>query len=191
MYERLSELSPYLVPLACMIVIFLMMRRLRQSAAPPRFTPPPTPRERFAPLPEPKADAAESLRSAPQEVARWQVAMHETARDLMAELQTRTAAVQALCLLADEHSQRLLAAIHKAEQLGLSTRPELLNSLEQLDAAKVSLALAAMPLPRDGQHPRRREIHQLSEQGVLPGDIASQLGMGRGEVELVLSLPGG
>lgn len=55
----------------------------------------------------------------PKELLRWQVEMHETARDLKAEIDTKLAALQALTIAARQESQRLEAAIDKAEALGI------------------------------------------------------------------------
>jgi hypothetical protein len=60
----------------------------------------------------------------PKELLRWEVEMHETARDLKAEIDTKLAALQALTISARQESERLEAAIEKAEQLGIrSDRP--------------------------------------------------------------------
>jgi hypothetical protein len=55
----------------------------------------------------------------PKELLRWEVEMHETARDLKAEIDTKLAALQALTISAREESERLEAAIAKAETLGI------------------------------------------------------------------------
>jgi hypothetical protein len=55
----------------------------------------------------------------PKELLRWQVEMHETARDLKAEIDTKLAALQALTIAARQESERLEAAITKAEQFGI------------------------------------------------------------------------
>ena len=55
----------------------------------------------------------------PKELLRWQVEMHETARDLKAEIDTKLAALQSLTIAARQESERLEAAIAKAEALGI------------------------------------------------------------------------
>ena len=47
----------------------------------------------------------------PDEVARWQVAMHETARELSAELDSKMVALQVLITEADRAAARLEAAM--------------------------------------------------------------------------------
>jgi hypothetical protein len=55
------------------------------------------------------------LRSAAGELAAWEVAMHETARDLKAELDTRIALVQQWVRAADEAIARLQAVLERLE----------------------------------------------------------------------------
>ena len=55
-----------------------------------------------------------ALADAPPEVLRWQVEMHETARDLKAELDSKLSALQALVLLARQERERLEQAIRHA-----------------------------------------------------------------------------
>ena len=56
-------------------------------------------------LAEPSRDSA--LSDAPPEVLRWHVELHETARDLKAEIDTKLAALSALTKLAREEADRL------------------------------------------------------------------------------------
>ena len=60
------------------------------------------------------------LLDAPPEVLRWQVEMHETARELKAELDTKIAILQRLTIDAKRESDRLEAIIEKAERTGVS-----------------------------------------------------------------------
>jgi hypothetical protein len=55
----------------------------------------------------PERDRNSALADAPVEVLRWQVEMHETARDLQAELDTKMRALQVLMRDADEKIARL------------------------------------------------------------------------------------
>jgi hypothetical protein len=56
---------------------------------------------------------------APREVVRWQVEMHETARDLKAELDSKISVLQTLVGMAREERQRLEETMHQAAQMGL------------------------------------------------------------------------
>ena len=51
---------------------------------------------------------------APPEVARWQLEMHETARELKAEIDSKLLALQALVNVAREEREKLEAAIAQA-----------------------------------------------------------------------------
>lgn len=64
-----------------------------------------------------------ALADAPPEVLRWQVEMHETARDLKAEIDTKLAALQALTIAARQERERLEATIRQAEELHRSAEP--------------------------------------------------------------------
>ena len=72
------------------------------------------------------------LLDAPPEILRWQVEMHETARDLKGELDSKMGALQALVRIAQEESERLEAAIDRAERLGLSECRHTLAEIERL-----------------------------------------------------------
>jgi len=56
-----------------------------------------------------------ALRDAPPEVLRWHVELHETARDLKAEIDTKLAALQALTRLAREEADRLERLLSQAD----------------------------------------------------------------------------
>lgn len=64
-----------------------------------------------------------ALGDAPPEVVRWQVEMHETARDLKAELDSKMLALQSLIRLASEERMKLEAAIEAAERTGAASQP--------------------------------------------------------------------
>src|SRR5436189_1601645 len=80
------------------------------------------------------ADRAQQASSAeaPIEVLRWQVEMHDTARELKGELDSKLSALQALVLMARQESQRLEAAIKKAESLELAAPRDTLAAIEGL-----------------------------------------------------------
>ena len=59
--------------------------------------------------------ARRTLMDAPKEVLRWQVEMHEMARDVNAELDTKMRSLQVLIRMADEATERLQQAILKKE----------------------------------------------------------------------------
>ena len=71
------------------------------------------PREVRRSLVETSRDMA--LSDAPPEVLRWHVELHETARDLKAEIDTKLAALQALTRLAQEEADRLERLLSEAK----------------------------------------------------------------------------
>jgi hypothetical protein len=122
--------------------------------------------------PRPAADNR-SLSTAPPEVLRWQVEMHETARDLKAELDTKMRALQLLIRQARTESDRLQGLL---DQLDASaTQRELAQPHEQ------SATVTAIE-----QHQPR--IYALADEGQSARAIADLIGVPLGEVEFVLSL---
>ena len=57
--------------------------------------------------------ARDLLHDAPPELLRWQVEMHEIARDLKAELDTKMRSLQVLIRMADEATERLQQTIER------------------------------------------------------------------------------
>jgi DNA-binding NarL/FixJ family response regulator len=138
----------------------------------------------------------------PPELLRWQVEMHETARELKGELDSKLAALQALVLMARQESQRLEAAIKTGEAMENAPPRDRLARIEGLAepealASAESLAQVAneMPqLPSDvaadlfaADH-RMLEITRLQEKGHPAAEISRRLGLPLGEIELLLSL---
>jgi DNA-binding NarL/FixJ family response regulator len=144
----------------------------------------------------------ESSAEAPIEMLRWQVEMHETARALKGELDSKLAALQALVLMAGQESERLETAIKKAESLDLAAPRDTLARIEGLaDPAALASADAlarvadAMPqLPTDvagdlfEADKKTSAIARLLEKGHSADEISRRLGLPIGEIELLLSL---
>jgi hypothetical protein len=147
-----------------------------------------------------------ALGDAPVDLLRWQVEMHETARDLKAEIDSKLAALQALVILARQESERLQAAIQRAEKAGTAFPGEeerdVLGMIERLaDPAALDdptqlaeLAARLPPLPGGAaadlfdDNERTIAIARLADQGQSPAEIARRLGLAVGDVELLLSL---
>jgi len=117
------------------LLVWVLLRRVyrkRGGRSKSRIAPP----SRVRPVSKsPGADRDETrqpLIDAPPEILRWQVEMHETARDLKAELDTKIHVVQTLVGMAREESQRLEAVIDQSRRLGLPHRAESLQQIEQL-----------------------------------------------------------
>jgi hypothetical protein len=133
---------------------------------------------------------------APDEVLGWEVRMHETARDLAAQLDSKMGALQALIADADRAAARLEAAVAKP---GASARkpgrpdPPAANQAQALKSPRAEKPAAAELSPGDGhQRPSarqcREEIHTLADYGFSAAEIAGRVDCPVGEVELILSL---
>jgi hypothetical protein len=133
-----------------------------------------SPIKRFSKLEE---DRELALADAPAEVNRWQVEMHELARDLKGELDTRIAILQILLRQADQTAARL-----RGLGLGLGESLDPLAEIERWQPGD-----AASP-NRPTHHPLAARILALAEEGKSPAEIAHQTGLPIGEVEIALSL---
>jgi hypothetical protein len=134
---------------------------------------------------------------APSELLQWQVEMHQTARDLKAEIDTKLSALRALTLMAREESARLEALLAQAQQLDPAAFQSLtanatLAAIEQLADDPSAVTLPSRSPAQRGEwidRPQQKaQIARLAEQGHSAASIAAQLGLPVGEVELTMSL---
>jgi hypothetical protein len=147
-------------------------------------------------------DSQQPLIDAPPNALRWQVEMHETARDLKAEIDTKMVALQQLIALAGRQSDRLEAAIARAERLGIRPCRDTLAELERV-TAEVATAIASDSVGALGSLPEipapaktanvtsaetRHQIYTLADSGLSIPVIAERTGQSQGDVEIVLSL---
>jgi hypothetical protein len=153
---------------------------------------------------------------APGAMGRWEVEMHELARDLSGQLDSKIVIAQRLVQDAEQATARLEAAIHRAEQVGLWQR-----SSGQPDDETLAEPLAESPTPdapsanpvRDWPNPaepdvpqpdrsgaaadtaalvnRTERVYRLADRGLSGPAIAAELGEPLGEVELILSVRSG
>ena len=130
--------------------------------------------------------------TAPKDVLGWQVEMHEMARDLKGDIDTKLLALQTLMIVAREHCERLESLIARAEQTGLRTSPalsgrEVLQRIEDgshelpthTPAGQNQNVLTAAQADR---------AQRLARQDWTPQQIAREVGASLGDVELFLSL---
>jgi hypothetical protein len=143
--------------------------------------------------------------------AQWEVDMHETARELKAQLDSKMSALQALIAEADRAASRLEAAMesrddtHNAPQSNripsgrsplFTPKPGPQPMAEKSQAGlSTSQAQALRPAPAPtasgvSTQNRKQEIYALADYGLSDSAIAQRLGMPIGEVELILSLRG-
>lgn len=137
----------------------------------------------------------------PLELLQWEVEMHDIARRLKAELDSKLAALQAVVIQAKRESERLEAAIRRAEALDVPAPPDSLAIFERLgepaalentrSLARAAENLAARPSgvadPFAGQA-IELALSNLAAQGLSPPEIARRLKLPLGEVEFRLNL---
>jgi hypothetical protein len=176
------------VALAALVLLRAARRRPGQTAA---FPPPASDRSRTS-----------ALADAPPELLRWQVEMHETARDLKAELNSKLAALQALVALAREERALLEATISRLGHAESDQPRGTLAALENLgdpaaldDPQRLAQVASRLPALRDeiavdlfDRDRQSLDVSRLADQGLTPASIAEHLRLPLGEVELLLSL---
>jgi len=146
-------------------------------------------------------------------MAQWEVEMHETARELKAQLDSKMRALQALIAEADRAAARIEAALKtrdkdNTDNTPSSNRPRSggsplfnpkggLPSMQEKKPAGLpanqaqTLRPASPPTASAVSSPHRHEeIYTLSDYGLSDSAIAQRIGMPVGEVELILSLRG-
>jgi len=154
---------------------------------------------------------------APDDVIRWEVQMHETARDLSGQLDSKMAALGHLIGEAERAAGRLEAALASApgapdqSPAAEASTGQRSNTSDKLDplpspptdqaealksagaADRVSVAREVTPkvdtqrLPADERY---EEIYLLADYGFDAAEIARRVGSPVGEVELILGLRG-
>lgn len=134
-------------------------------------------------------------RSVEREMSNLLVELSEMARQVTAQLDTRSAKLEVLMKDADDRIATL-------QQLSGSARtnshpPENTSPFRQTTAEHDALMQRldpppAAPAPQESPEPqvdaRHAEIYALADQGRTPVDIATRLGRPSGEIELILAL---
>jgi hypothetical protein len=159
----------------------------------------------------PPAKSQRYLDATPK-TAQWEVDMHETARELKAQLDSKMSALQALIAEADRAASRLEAAIESRDDTPNNPppsnripsrgsplftpkpgpQPTAAKSPAGLPASQVQTlrpAPAATPSRVSTQN-HKQEIYALADYGLSDSAVAQRLGLPIGEVELILSLRG-
>ncbi len=175
-----SNLSSGLFLMALAMMIFILLRRSHRKLGRRKQDDSPMVR-----VPRPRQEPSKhGTLDAPPDVLRWEVQMHETARDLSARLDSKMSALQALIADADRAATRLETA------MGQSTGPLPVDSSPPTQAEALGRSHAA-DAADNGHSPssqRREEIYTLADYGLDATGIASRVGIPIGEVELMLSL---
>jgi hypothetical protein len=133
-------------------------------------------------------------------LAEWEVQMHETARQLSAQLDAKLSLLQSLVAEADRAAARLEDALERTHPaLPPGSQAESLLPLEGSlrDSPCDSEALHEEPIrstngsnsSRTAERTRNcEEVYQLADYGFAAAEIARRVGSPAGEVELILSL---
>jgi hypothetical protein len=144
---------------------------------------------------QPDPQTTKNHLQAPREFQRWQVEMHDLARELSGQLDSKLGLLQHLVREADQQAARLEAAIERAASLGIT--PTSVMSTDEPpwptanQASRLSSAAASRfdpPTERPTVSRRHAEIYSLADAGHPSAIIASRVGSPIGEVELILSL---
>lgn len=137
---------------------------------------------------KPKTDSAHHL-DAPRDLQRWEVEMHELARELQAQLDNKISILQQLLCDAGQQADRLEAAVERAAEIGhapVAIGPNVIpESSAQICTTRVDAAAT-----RAGNLASRRhaEIYSMADQGLTSAAIAGRVGSPVGEIELILGL---
>lgn len=141
---------------------------------------------------QPRQPAATAHRlDAPRETRQWEVEMHDLARDLKGELDSKIVIVEQLIREAKTQADRLEAAISRATEIG-AARMQANSDLPRTENGRKASARVDAGDARPGNSASRRhaEIYALADQGLTSASIANRLGSPIGEVELILGLRG-
>jgi hypothetical protein len=203
-----AELTSSQIALLAGIGLFVFVL-LRRTARTFKTSPPPSARTSGDDSPRSRAPATLPIGSArvrsvagSAEQESWEVEMHELARELRGQIDTKMRALEALIKAADEAIGRLEHAIDHAESLGLLDEREPVGAGTTRDSApgrNVSppTASRANTVTRAAQKPRPlriddearfERVYALADAGLSAAKIAAQIGSQVGEVELILSL---
>jgi len=172
-------------------VCFLLMRSQRGFSRVSRDSAP------LVPTSRPEREKPGYHADAPNDMLRWDVAMHETARDLSAQLDSKLGMLQHLIREADRAAARLEAALQASADLPGRDNSENAGALpvvapesrtvSQAEALR-STGTGGVPEGDSASNVRYQEIYLLADYGYPSAEIAHRLGSPVGEIELILSL---
>lgn len=134
--------------------------------------------------------------------ARWEVQMHELARDLSGQLDSKISVLQHLLAQAESQSARLESLLARAQRLAQMAAAEPPSTSASSSSARRSASQAAglggaanvridassRAEPASTVARRNEQIYRLADAGHSSGAIAAQIGAPIGEVELILGL---
>ncbi len=175
--------------LAALCFVALRVNWFRQRRSEQARADPDSIRQACAPKPRETA-----FQNAPDEMLRWQVEMHETAREVKGEIDAKLLALQSLLIVAGEHAQRLEGLLQRAEKLDRFGSPRIISGREIL--ARIENATGELP-PLDAQAqgkevltPAQAKLARqlINEEEYSPAEIARYISAPLVDVELFLSM---
>jgi hypothetical protein len=136
---------------------------------------------------------------AQHQVEHWEVRMHDLARELSAQLDSKMSALEHLIQDAERQITRLDARLNRKPESGAETAaaPDRTASLPaphittQAAALATSKSMVNQPSRQASPPPKERrfdEVYALADAGHTSAAIASRVGSPVGEIELILSL---
>ena len=178
------ELSDALLPAAILAVTIWLLIRIRRHRRRQK-----KPRSGMVRTDRPETVERGHHLGLPAEAMKWEVEMHETARDLSAQLDSKMSALGHLIREADRASGRLETALDAAG--GHARPPTQAGSLETAattDFHPNSTPADGSPGEEATGQPAHDELYTLADYGFDAREIAQRLGIPIGEVELILRL---
>ena len=172
------DLSQGMMLAGVALLVFLMMRRHRQYQRQIRVDARRERKEKARAKAEAKETvvrASQPLMDAPDSILKWHVEMHETARELQGQLDSKMRSLQILIAQANvtmSQLQKAAANLQKDDE-GMDERlPD--------DWEEVTVELPTKE--------KCSEIYSLHDEGNTADDISGQVGIPVGDIELILSL---
>jgi hypothetical protein len=188
--------SLFLVIFVVVTAFVLMLRTQRQLRQPSKSAKPAMPSNTRVD----KACRPGALEMKVQhQVEHWEVRMHDLARELSAQLDSKMSALEHLIQDAERQIVRLDERIGRKPEASLEPGPvaDRSASLPTPHITTQAAALASSSLagqsawqasPRPTKERRFDEVYALADAGHAPAVIASRVGSPVGEIELILSL---
>jgi len=192
----LGEISGSTFILAAVVAMVLLVlvrsqKSLRKAAIRPSLPPP----ERTSLQPSPSHHSPKSVGADPQHLQAWEVRMHDLARDLSGQLDSKMSALSHLIRDAQQQVDRLERLLAERERMQAeSPRSVIASGLPP--APHIPTQAAGLGYGGSGRtsgdrlnkQQRQEDIFALSDAGHTSATIAQRVGSPVGEVELILSL---
>jgi hypothetical protein len=188
--------SLFLVIFVVVTAFVLMLRTQRQLKQSPKSKPKPASAKG---LDKAACRPGSQEMKVQRDVERWEVRMHDLARELSAQLDSKISALEHLIQDAERQIVRLderlsrkpqgnpEAAIHADRSASLPA-PHITTQAAALAANSLVGQLAQQSTSRPSKERRFDEVYALADAGHAPAVIANRVGSPVGEIELILSL---